>query len=289
MSCITRHRCSSGRQDDLPVVLRARPGSINSAGIDEPLSPAQVADRKTASLKRKGDFARSITDYDMQLRSSEEDSATAVEPYSLPPPREAFDGKPLVEWTVDDACLWLASLGAAECMPAFRQHGIDGAQLCGITSDRLRDIGIKVAPCTVHLQLIAAEHWSARQDHLGHRRSRGWHATRMMDCVTDARSAPASKPHCPGRQRHPTATASCGSLKDRHVLTLPRPCCTSRRRPPMRTTVCCMHACRRLTYVQCRRPPSSPTTGDAVARLRPCSCDQPAQWRCQCNARPAAP
>ena len=48
-----------------------------------------------------------------------------------------------MEWTVDDVCKWLESLGMEQYCESFRQNEIDGTELSNLGNDTLAtDLGI---------------------------------------------------------------------------------------------------------------------------------------------------
>lgn len=50
------------------------------------------------------------------------------------------EGKAVSDWTVDDACLWLASLKCEQYSEEFRKHHIDGEELLNLNESMLKNV-----------------------------------------------------------------------------------------------------------------------------------------------------
>jgi len=50
------------------------------------------------------------------------------------------EGKAVSDWTVDDACTWLASLKCEQYSDAFQKHHIDGEELLNLNESMLKNV-----------------------------------------------------------------------------------------------------------------------------------------------------
>ncbi|KAM8839646.1 uncharacterized protein ACB058_015956 [Synchiropus picturatus] len=133
-----------GREKEDSEASRERLRSVSSSSLPY-LTTTARRDPSTGSLKDSSSMVRHLSDHSLSGHSYTFTFSSTETLDDDPAPtnnNHQWQSRPVLEWNVQQVCLWLYAMNMDQYSAEFATRGVDGSQLLNMDNDKLKALGV---------------------------------------------------------------------------------------------------------------------------------------------------